>query len=103
MTNPSNPTPQPTPEDKDKRDPVTILAELLTEAGAVPVINGVRIEHPCRRAALQIWARFVGIPITEPYTDEFEWLENRLLDLKDEIAGTTTKRSLTEVCQELKR
>jgi hypothetical protein len=58
-------------------------------------------QHPCRKAARDIWARFVGIPITEPYDSEFEWLEDRLLDLKDELSGNPKKRSLTDVCKEL--
>jgi hypothetical protein len=59
-------------------------------------------EHPCRKAAREIWARFVGIPITEPYDAEFEWLEDRLLQLKDECNPNQIKRSLGDVCRELR-
>ena len=53
-------------------------------------------EHPCRKAARDVWARFVGIPITEPYDAEFEWLEDRMLDLKNELAGPRPKISVAE-------
>ena len=44
--------------------------------------------------ARQIWRRFVGIPITEPYTAEFQWL----LDL---LSGNEApKKTLTEAVQE---
>ncbi len=44
--------------------------------------------------ACQIWRRFVGIPITEPYTAEFQWL----LDL---LSGNEApKKTLTEAVQE---
>ena len=59
-------------------------------------------EHPCRKAAKEIWRRFVGIPITEPYDAEFEWLEDRLLDLKGELHPAEMKRNLSEVCRELR-
>ena len=58
-------------------------------------------EHPCRKAAREIWARFVGIPITKPYDAEFEWLEDRLLNLRDECHPQQVKRNLSEVCREL--
>ncbi len=57
--------------------------------------------HPCLKVAREVWARFVGIPVTEPYDDEFEWLLKRLLDLKDELGGNLPKRNLSEVCREL--
>lgn len=35
-------------------------------------------------AAREIWSRFVGIPITEPYDKEFEWLCARLRQVEIE-------------------
>lgn len=51
---------------------------------------------------MRIWNRFTGIPLTDPYTAEYEWLEDQLLDLKDELSGNQPKRTLTEISKESK-
>ena len=71
--------------------PVCQLKEVLA---ALRAHDAGTDEEVIAYRARQIWRRFVGIPITEPYTAEFQWL----LDL---LSGNEApKKTLTEAVQE---
>ncbi len=66
----------------------------FTPLAAVRAHDAGTDEEVISYRARQIWRRFVGIPITEPYTAEFQWL----LDL---LSGNEApKKTLTEAVQE---
>ena len=66
----------------------------FTPLAAVRAHDAGTDEEVIAYRARQIWRRFVGIPITEPYTAEFQWL----LDL---LSGNEApKKTLTEAVQE---
>jgi hypothetical protein len=48
--------------------------------------------------ALEIWRRFVGIPVTEPYDKELEWLMEKLEDVENFCDANPKQptKSLTE-------
>jgi hypothetical protein len=65
----------------------------FTPLAAVRAHDAGTDEEVISYRARQIWRRFVGIPITEPYTAEFQWL----LDL---LSGNEApKKTLTEAVQ----
>ena len=65
----------------------------FTPLAAVRAHDAETDEEVIAYRARQIWHRFVGIPITEPYTAEFQWL----LDL---LSGNEApKKTLTEAVQ----
>lgn len=78
-----------------KRTLEALEAALTPADPETPTEHAEQDEEIAYRAR-QIWRRFVGIPITEPYDKEFQWLVD-LLSGKE-----APKRSLTEVCDELR-